>query len=91
MMQKSIPLFIETQPPNSTISKILLREILKEKIEPLTFEEVRQLKKQRKSRKRVYLSEEDTDLIEFFSKASLTLQYAVFKKFNEKLLKEVKP
>jgi len=85
MMQKSIPLFIETQPPNSTISKILLREILREKPEPLTFEEVRQLKKQRKSRKRVYLSEEDTDLIEFFSKASLTLQYAVFKKFNEKL------
>jgi len=90
MMQKSIPLFIETQPPNSTISKILLREILREKPEPLTFEEVRQLKKQRKARKRVYLSEEDTDLIEFFYTAPLNTQYAVFKKFNEKL-KEVKP
>lgn len=89
-MQKSIPLFIETQPPNSTISKILLREILREKPEPLTFDEVKQLKKQRKSRKRVYLSKEDTDLIEFFSKAPLTMQYAVFKKFNEKL-QEVKP
>ena len=58
---------------------------MKEKIEPLTFEEVRQLKKQRKSRKRVYLSKEDVDLIEFFNKALLTLQYAIFKRFNEKL------
>ena len=90
MMQKSIPLFIETQPPNSIIAKILLREILKERVEPLTFEEVRQLKKQRKSRKRVYLSKEDIDLIEFFNKAPLTLQYAIFKRFNEKL-QEAKP
>ena len=52
MMQKSIPLFIETQPPNSIIAKILLREILKEKIEPLTFEEVRQLKKTKKIKKK---------------------------------------
>jgi hypothetical protein len=56
----------------------------------LTFEEVRQLKKQRKARKRMYLSKEDADLIEFFYTAPLTLQYAVFKKFNEKL-QEVKP
>jgi hypothetical protein len=73
------------------VAKLLLREILKENLEPLTFEEVRQLKKQRKARKRVYLSKEDADLIEFFNKTSLALQYAVFKKFNEKLLKEVKP
>ncbi len=90
MMQKSIPLFAQIQPPNSTIAKILLREILQEKPEPLTFEEVEQLKKLRKARKRVYLSREDTDLIEFFSKAPLTMQYSVFKRFNEKL-QEVKP
>lgn len=90
MTQKSIPLFIQTQPPHSAVAKLLLREILEENLEPLTFEEVRQLKKQRKARKRVYLSKEDADLIEFFNKTSLALQYAVFKKFNEKLLKEVK-
>jgi len=89
MMQKSIPLFVQIQPPNSTISKMLLREILREKLEPLTFDEIKQLKKLRKSRKRVYLSKEDTDLIEFFNKAPLNLQYAIFKRFNEKL-QEVK-
>jgi hypothetical protein len=90
MMQKSIPLFIETQPPHSAVAKILLREILKEKLEPLPFYEVKQLKKQRKARKRVFLTEQDTDLIEFFYTAPLTLQFAVFKRFNEKL-QEVKP
>lgn len=90
-MQKSIPLFIQTQPPHSTIAKLLLREILKENLETLTFEEVQQLKKLRKGRKRVFLTKEDTDLIAFFHTAPLNTQYAVFKKFNEKLLKEVKP
>jgi len=90
MMQKSIPLFFNTQPPHSAVAKILLREILIEKLEPLNFEELKKLRKQRKARKRVYLSKEDADLIEFFSKTPLTLQFAVFKRFNEKL-QEVKP
>jgi len=90
MMQKSIPLFTDAQPPHSAVAKILLREILQENLEPLTFEEVKELKKQRKARKRVLLTEKDADLIEFLNKTPLTLQYAVFKKFNKKL-QEVKP
>jgi len=70
--------------------KALLREILREKPEPISLEEAKRLRRQKVDRKRVYLSAtKDQDLIEFFFKATLTFQYAVFKKLNEKLLQEV--
>jgi hypothetical protein len=89
-MQKSIPLFFDIKPPSSTVAKRLLRQILSEDLQPLTNEEIKQLKKQYKTRKRVYLTQEDRDLIDFFSSAPLSVQYAVFKKFNEKL-QDAKP
>jgi hypothetical protein len=84
---KSVPLFFDFSSPlpSSTTIKILLREILREKIEPLTEEEIKQLKKLRKDRKRVYLTEKDEDLKNFFFFTPLSFQYAVFKKLNEKL------
>jgi hypothetical protein len=88
---KSIPLFFNISPPRSTIIKVLLREIIKENPEPLTFEEVKQLKQQRQGRKRVFLTSKDTDLINFFVYAPINLQYAIFKELNERLQREVKP
>jgi len=86
---KSIPLFFDISPSRSNVIKILLREILREPPEPLTFEEVKRLKRQRRGRKRVFLTSKDADLINFFVYAPINLQYAIFKKLNEKL-QEVK-
>jgi hypothetical protein len=90
--QKSVPLFFNiSPPPHSAVVKLLIREILREQPEPLPLDGVRKLKQQQKGRKRVYLSfEKDQDLINFFFFTPLTLQYAVFKKLNQKL-QEVKP
>jgi PHP family Zn ribbon phosphoesterase len=90
MIQKSVPIFTNTQPPHSAVAKRLLREILREELKPVSFEEMQKLRKQCKARKRVFLREKDTDLIKFFDTTPLTLQYAVFKKLNEKL-QEVRP
>jgi hypothetical protein len=90
-LQKSVPLFFEISPlPHSAVVKALLREILRELPEPLPLNEVKRLKQQRKGRKRVYLTAKDEDLRNFFFFAPITLQYAVFKKLNQKL-QEVKP
>jgi hypothetical protein len=89
-MQKSIPLFFDIKPPSSTVAKRLLRQILSEDLQPLTNKEIKQLKKQYKTRKRVYLTQEDRDLIDFFNTAPKSMQYSVFKRFNEKL-QEVLP
>ena len=86
---KSIPLFFDISPSRSNVIKILLREILREPPEPLTFEEVKRLKRQRRGRKRVFLTSKDADLINFFVYTPINLQYAIFKKLNEKL-QEVK-
>jgi hypothetical protein len=89
--QKSVPLFNTSPLPHSAVVKALIREILKEQPEPLTQEDVKKLKRQQKSRKRVFLTETiDQDLIGFFFRTPLSIQYAVFKKLNEKL-QEVKP
>jgi hypothetical protein len=90
--QKSVPLFFNISPlPHSVVVKLLIREILREQLEPLSLDEVKKLRQQRKGRKRVYLSfEKDQDLINFFFLTPLTKQYAVFKKLNQKL-QEVKP
>jgi hypothetical protein len=91
-IQKSVPLFFNiSPPPHSAVVKLLIREILREQLEPLSLDEVKKLRQQRKGRKRVYLSfEKDQDLINFFFLTPLTKQYAVFKKLNQKL-QEVKP
>jgi hypothetical protein len=88
---KSVPLFFNLSPPHSKVVKTLLREILREPPEPLTAEEIKKLKQQRKGRKRVYLTEKDKDLQDFFLFAPLSFQYAVFKELNKKLLQEVEP
>ncbi len=89
-LQKSIPLFFDISPPHSSVVKALLREILKEPPEPLSMEEVKRLKKQKRNRKRVYLTAKDEDLRNFFLLTPLNIQYAVFLKLNQKL-QEVKP
>jgi hypothetical protein len=89
-LQKSVPLFFNISPlPRSAVVKALLREILREPPEPLSLNEVKRLKQQRKGRKRVYLTAKDEDLRKFFFFEPLTLQYAVFLKLNQKL-QEVK-
>ncbi len=90
--QKSVPLFFEfSSLPNSTVVKVLLREILKELLEPIPLDEVKKLKQRKKGRKRVYLTfDKDKDLIDFFFKTPRNIQYAVFLKLNQKL-KEVLP
>ena len=90
MIQKSIPLFFNAKPPHSAAAKKLLREILSNHIQPLHPDEIKELMKQRKTRKRVFLSpKRDQDLIQFFDTAPKSFQYAVFLEFNKKL-QEVK-
>ena len=90
MIQKSIPILVDTKPPHSAAAKKLLREILSTRIQPLHPDEIKELMKQRKTRKRVFLSpKKDKDLIQFFDAAPRSVQYAVFLEFNKKLL-EVK-
>ncbi len=85
-VHKSVPLFFDfSPPPRSAVVKALLREILREPIEPLSPDEIKKLKQQRRGRKRVFLTPKDADLIDFFFFKPLTLQYAVFKKLNQKL------
>jgi hypothetical protein len=89
-LQKSVPLFFDiSPPPRSAVVKALLREILQEPPEPLTLDEVKKLKQQKRGRKRVYLTTKDEDLRNFFFFTPITLQYAVFLKLNKKL-QEVK-
>jgi hypothetical protein len=90
-LQKSVPLFFEISPlPRSAVVKALLREILRGDLpEPITLEEVKRLRQQKRGRKRVYLTAKDEDLRNFFFFTPITLQYAVFLKLNKKL-QEVK-
>jgi len=89
---KSVPLFYKfSSLPHSSTVKFLIRHILKEPPEPLTTEEIERLKEKRKGRKRVYLTAKDEDLQHFFFYTPINIQYAVFKKLNEKLLQEVLP
>ncbi len=83
---KSVPLFFDISPlPRSAVVKALLREILREPLEPLPLNEVKKLKQQKRGRKRVFLTPKDADLIDFFFFTPQTKQYAVFFKLNQKL------
>ncbi|MDM7320299.1 MAG: hypothetical protein P3W91_001055 [Fervidobacterium sp.] len=86
MIQKSVPILFDTKLPHSSVAKKLLREILSSNIQPVHLSQIKEINKQRKTRKRVYLSPRiDKDLIEFFYTAPLSVQYAVFLEFNKKL------
>lgn len=86
-LQKSIPLFVKTSKLSSRELKQLIRNILvTEELEPLSREEIKELKRHYKGRVRVFLTNNlDEDLIEFFENSSKSLQYALFKALNKKL------
>jgi len=85
-MQKSVPLFVHMERvPRSPIFKRLLREALRSNLEPLGYDQMRKLRGCYRGRKRVYLSRKDKDLVDFFSRAPIGMQYAVFLYVNEKL------
>jgi len=85
-MQRSVPIFVEVERlPKSGVFKKLLREALKLDLKPLSPEELRELRKKYRGRKRVYLGKKDRDLEEFFVRTPLSMQYAVYLYVNNKL------
>jgi hypothetical protein len=85
-MQRSVPIFVEVGSlPRSGVFKKLLREALSSGLKPLSLEELKQLRKMYRGRKRVYLTERDKDLEEFFTRTPLSMQYAVYLYVNNKL------
>jgi hypothetical protein len=86
-MQRSVPIFVEVERlPKSGVFKKLLREALRGGLRPLSYEEMKELRRRYRGRKRVYLSERDGDLREFFDRAPLSMQYAVYLYVNNKLV-----
>uniref|UniRef100_A0A7C5SYJ4 Uncharacterized protein n=1 Tax=Thermocrinis ruber TaxID=75906 RepID=A0A7C5SYJ4_9AQUI len=86
-MQRSVPIFVEVESlPRSGVFKKLLREALSLGLRPLSLEELKELRKRYRGRKRVYLTEKDKDLEEFFTRAPLSVQYAVYLYVNNKLV-----
>ena len=85
-MQRSVPIFVEVGSlPKSRVFKKLLREALSAGLRPLSYEELKELQKRYRGRKRVYLSKNDRDLEEFFDRTPLSMQYAVYLYVNNKL------
>ncbi len=85
-MQRSVPIFVEVESlPKSQVFKKLLREALSKDLKPLSYEELKELQKKYRGRKRVYLSKRDRDLEEFFTRTPLSVQYAVYLYVNSKL------
>jgi hypothetical protein len=85
-MQRSVPIFVEVESlPRSGVFKKLLREALSGGLKPLSIKEMRELRKKYRGRKRVYLSERDKDLEEFFDRTPLPMRYAVYLYVNNKL------
>lgn len=72
--------------PKSPVFKKLLREALSLGLKPLSVEELRELRKKYRGRKRVYLSRRDRDLEEFFARTPPSMQYAVYLYVNNKLV-----
>ncbi len=72
--------------PKSQVFKKFLREALSKDLKPLSYEELRELQKRYRGRKRVYLSKRDRDLEEFFDRTPLSMQYAVYLYVNNKLV-----
>jgi hypothetical protein len=86
-MQRSVPIFVEVERfPRSGVFKKLLQEALSGNLSPLSLEEIRELRRRYRGRKKVYLSERDGDLREFFDRAPLSMQYAVYLYVNNKLV-----
>jgi hypothetical protein len=85
-MQRTVPIFVEVKSlPKSGVFKKFLREALSRDLKPFSFEELKELRKKYRGRKRVYLTEMDRDLKEFFAKTPLSIQYAVYLYVNSKL------
>jgi hypothetical protein len=85
-MQRSVPIFVEVDRlPRSGVFKKLLREALSGGLKPLSLEELKELRKKYRGRKRVYLTERDRDLEEFFNRTPLSMRYAVYLYVNSKL------
>ncbi len=85
-MQRSVPIFVEVSSlPRSGVFKKLLREALSTGVSPLSLEELKELRKRYRGRKRVYLTEKDRDLEEFFTRTPLSVRYAVYLYVNNKL------
>jgi hypothetical protein len=86
-MQRSVPIFVEVKSlPKSPVFKKLLRSALSLGLNPLSVEEVRELRRRYRGRKRVYLTKRDRDLEEFFARTPLSTQYAVYLYVNNKLV-----
>jgi hypothetical protein len=85
-MQRSVPIFVEVKSlPRSGVFKKLLREALSRDLKSLSYEELKQLRQKYRGRKRVYLTERDGDLQEFFDRTPLSIKYAVYLYVNNRL------
>lgn len=71
--------------PRSGVFKKLLREALSRDLKSLSYEELKQLRQKYRGRKRVYLTERDGDLQEFFDRTPLSIKYAVYLYVNNRL------
>ena len=72
--------------PRSGVFKKLLREALSSGLRSLSFEELKELRQKYRGRKRVYLTQRDGDLQEFFARTPLSMQYAVYLYVNSRLV-----
>ena len=85
-MQRSVPIFVEVERlPRSGVFKKLLREALSSELRPLSYEEMRELRRRYRGRKRVYLGKRDRDLQEFFDRMPPSIKYSVYLHVNNKL------
>jgi len=86
-MQRSVPIFVEVERlPRSGVFKKLLREALSGGLPPLSLDELKELRQKYRGRKRVYLTQRDGDLEEFFARTPLSMQYAVYLYVNSRLV-----
>jgi hypothetical protein len=85
-MQRTVPIFVEVEKlPKSGVFKKLLREALRSGLRPLSLEEMKELRRRYRGRKKVYLGVRDRDLEEFFDRTPLSIKYAVYLYVNNRL------